>query len=90
MMIMMFAIFVIQWLMRRWTLWHSHVLWVKLKKVIEQHQEETTRGMEPEHEQDRVPDILRHRGGIDLDRDATELQKMRSRISSSKLNISPV
>lgn len=71
-------------------MWHSHVLWVKLKKVIEQHQEETTRGMEPEHEQDRVPDILRHRGGIDLDRDATELQKMRSRISSSKLNISPV
>lgn len=90
MMIMMFAIFVIQWLMRRWALWHSHVLWVKLKKVIEQHQEETARGMEPDCKKDRVSDILRNREGIDLDRDETELQTMRARISSSRLNISPV
>jgi hypothetical protein len=90
MMIMMFAIFVIQWLMRRWALWHSPVLWAKLKKVIEQHQEATTPGMEPEYQENPVPDILRHRGGIDLDRDATELQKMRARTSSSRLNISPV
>ena len=83
MMIMMFAIFVIQWLMRRWALWHSPVLWVKLKKVIEQHQEETTPAGTDKRESG-------HRGGIDVDRDATELQTMRARISSSRLNISPV
>jgi hypothetical protein len=90
MLIMMFAIFVIQWLMKRWTLGHSHVLWMKLKKVVEQHQAEASRDLESEYAPEAVPDTQHYRGGIDLDRDATELRRLRTSLESSREDLSPV
>jgi hypothetical protein len=47
MIIMVSAIFVIQWLMKRWTLCHGQFLLMKLKKVLEQHHAEVSGGVEP-------------------------------------------
>jgi hypothetical protein len=90
MLIMMFAIFVIQWLMKRWTLGHGRDLWMKLKKVVEQHQAEANQDPGCEYERNGVPGSQHSRGGIDLDRDATELRRLRTIVESNRGNISPV
>jgi hypothetical protein len=50
--ILMFAMFIIQWSMKRWTLWLSHfILWMSRRRSGEQ--EEVIRGLSPEYQTDR-------------------------------------
>jgi hypothetical protein len=88
MFVMMCAIFAMQWLMKRWTLFYGHLLWEKMKKVIEQHQTEVSHGLGPD--ETGVAETHRYRGGIDLDRGAIELQGLETRMSLNRNNISPV
>lgn len=91
MLMLMLVMFVIQWLMKRWTLWKDQItLWMKLKKVEQQHQERASRSWDTEFEADTSSDIPRHRGGVDLDRGAIELQSLGSSIRSGMRAASPV
>jgi hypothetical protein len=80
MIIMVSAIFMIQWLMKRWTLCHGQYLLTKLKKVLEQDHAEVSGGVEPACESDAVPDR-----GV-----AIELENFGTGVSSSGGNVSPV
>jgi hypothetical protein len=90
MLMLMLVMFILQWLMKRWTFWRDQIaLWMKLKEA-EQHQEGASRSWDTEFEVDMSSDIPQHRGGVDLDRDAIELQSLGSSIRSSIGPVSPV
>jgi hypothetical protein len=64
MLMLMFVMFVIQWLMKRWASWQNQItLWTKLK---EQHQEAASRSREPESEAVAVSYLDSNREGIEL------------------------
>jgi|SRR5882757_2158382 hypothetical protein len=67
MLMLMFVMFVIQWLMKRWASWQSQItLWTKLKDLKEQHQEAASRSREPESEAVAVSYLDSKREGIEL------------------------
>jgi hypothetical protein len=68
--ILMFAMFIIQWSMKRWTLWLRHfILWMNGRRSGEQ--EEVIRGLSPEYQTDRshdgTTDAHRFRIGTDVE-----------------------
>src|SRR4051794_5731023 len=63
--ILMFTMFIIQWSMKRWTLWLSHfILWMTGRRFGEQ--EEVTWGLSPKYQTDRS-----HDGTTDIHRSGT-------------------
>ena len=87
---MMFAIFAIQWMMRRWTLWQSPSFWKEVKKVIEHHQAGLDVDAEAEHDPEVLSGSVRYRGGIDLNREGIGLESLGPRVPSNRNNVSPV
>jgi len=90
MLIMMFAIFAIQWLMKNWTLWQSTSFWKEVKKVIEHHQVGLDMNEGAEHEPEALAESGRYRGGIDLNRGGIELESLAPTNHTSRDNVSPV
>ena len=69
--ILMFAMLIIQWSMKRWTLWLSQfILWINRRRSGEQ-EEELIRGLSPAYQPDRShdgdPDAHRFRMETDIE-----------------------
>jgi hypothetical protein len=67
MLMLMFVMFVIQWLMKRWASWQNQItLWTKVKDLKEQHQEAASRCRAPESEAVAVSYLDSNREGVEL------------------------
>jgi hypothetical protein len=83
--VLMAVMFSIQWSMRVWSSWEiDFFLRKKLKKMVGHHQKVASHRTESESDIDDPPVTPPYRGGIDLDRDALEMQTLGARDLASR------
>jgi hypothetical protein len=80
--ILMLAMFVIQLLIKRWTLWQNNIsLWMKLKRFEEEEREEANRHLRCEYQNNSSL-------GADLYKAGRDLESLETRALSGRRNVS--